>query len=276
MSPDVQPLSNSQRSGRLSTPGTGTAEEVASGRRYAIGFLGPTSFSAVFSKGENHHGGTEAATGRSVRDAYPVTTDKIHEGAKLLVLLLKNLSIYPKAGRRLNLLWDGGIISRPLFRLWYEEIARYTEHLNSPAADTLYECRDLSKTVWQNSRQRVDVNERMQMREWAKLFTGPDLTWEVIGIVSIVLETSSFSLMMSQVFAVMGLTALDTSDWDAMHSLNPDKDTDRSAFVDQMRTALDTCLSFCAECEVMNEVYLMLLIQDGCFLEYLKGDTSTY
>lgn len=78
-------------------------------------------------------------------------------------------------------------------------------------------------------------------------------------------------------FAAMGLTALSVKEWDLTRCRGlSNEGLERSQFIDLMRDALGTCLSFCVQCEAMNEVYLMLLILDACFLEHSKGDASEF
>nr|POF19908.1 hypothetical protein CFP56_52157 [Quercus suber] len=200
----------------LSTNASRTTKQHSNGSdgesskpRGAIGFLGPTSFSAVFEQDQGNRNEIKAIGTRSARPIQAMSASYIHKGSQVIMLLLRNLPMYQRAGRRLEYMWDAGIVSRPLFQLWHEEILTSFGHVVSTSTDMHEKCQELSKMVWQNTRRPVDVNEQMTMEEYARFFTGLNLRWEVVGI-----------------------------------------------------------------CEVMNEVYLMLLVQDGCLLEHFVADAN--
>lgn len=149
-----------------------------------IGFLGPTSFSAVFTENEGKLGVAESEDERETeaQSLAPIPQEKITQGAEVLALLY-NLPAYLKfAERWLNII-DGFSVSNPVFRLWIEQIWTAFGPILLQRSQSQLE--NLSELVWQNTRRPMQIHGQLTMREWAIAASGKNLRWEVIGTVSL-------------------------------------------------------------------------------------------
>lgn len=183
---DAQPIAGlpEQPAAGLHRRGNSPECTVDSAEAMTIGFLGPTSFSAVFTENDDTRSGSRTADFVQVGRLQPVTIRNIESGAELVAILLQNLPVYSEASPRLQYLWDGGVISPSLYRIWFEDIEHCFSQFISPARNSPERCRELSETIWFNSRRPIEISEQTTMRGWAGAFTGMHLRWEVVGIVS--------------------------------------------------------------------------------------------
>ncbi|KAI7540078.1 hypothetical protein KC331_g9375 [Hortaea werneckii] len=217
-----------------------------------VGFLGPTSYSAVFMENPNSLGVLEQ---EDVDDQLPppVSQDNINQGAEVLALL-KDMPIFKRFSQRFFERSDGLLVSEPAYRIWVDDLwAEYGSVLANGRREQL---RSLSEHVWQNTRSPLKTHGKMSAREWAKSATGPGLRWEVIGII----------------LSLTGLTAANLNDWDSIFHEVGDRYVDRATFSERMRKASEFCLCFCYESEVLNDLYIIFSYQDVVLTECIKGD----
>lgn len=176
-----------------STSGPETLESLAhqnanAGRfvpssREAVGFLGSTSFSSVFTDVADHVDHLEdniASLEETQLRADPLQCQK---GAEVLALLLKELPAYQKKIAHMNQIWEGALTSRRLLHIWTEEINKaFGELVGLPDTDPQWQA--ASNMVLCNTREPGSVDSSTSMEEWARSISGKGLKWEVVGLVS--------------------------------------------------------------------------------------------
>jgi hypothetical protein len=189
MSPDL----NSNRTAEPVQPSTQTSptQSTPSLRdklHNSIGFLGPTSFTAVFL--ENHESSNipqslnELSAGR---EPIIVSDADLQEGAEVLLVFLRCLPLCSKLHRRLYSAWDVGVVHEILVETWHTGAGQLFGDIDVEAigSELLEKCQVVSEKIWQNSNIENVINEDTTMQLWAKCFTGQQLRWEVIGTVSL-------------------------------------------------------------------------------------------
>ncbi|KAK4544723.1 hypothetical protein LTR36_003972 [Oleoguttula mirabilis] len=218
-----------------------------------VGFLGPTSYSAVFTE---HSGSLGIGDHEDLDDAPnlpPVTAEKIQQGAEVL-MLLRDIPLYETFTKRFFDLCDGIVVLRPVYRIWIDEL--WTEFGRLLVDGSPDELRSLSELVWRNTRRPMIVHGQMSAREWAKSASGRNLRWEVVGVI----------------LSMVGLTAVNLSNWDTIFETIRDRYVDRATFAERMRKVSEFCLCFCYESEVLNDIYVSFMYEDLVLVECIKGD----
>ncbi|KAF2764215.1 hypothetical protein EJ03DRAFT_34892 [Teratosphaeria nubilosa] len=223
-------------------------------RETKVGFLGATSYNAVFTENPVSLGPVEEPEDlEDVPTLPPVPPDKIETGAEVLALL-RDIPLYEKFSQRWFDLCDGILVMQPAYRIWIDELwTEWGQLLTTGNADQL---RSLSEMVWRNTRRPMKIHSQMTAREWAKSASGRGLRWEIVGII----------------LSFAGLIAVNLSNWDAIFDSIRHRYVDRATFAERMRKASEYCLCFCYECEVLNEIYISFMYEDLILVECLKGD----
>ncbi|RMY89464.1 hypothetical protein D0861_04237 [Hortaea werneckii] len=226
-------------------------ETSMSFREGNVGFLGPTSYSAVFTENLDSLRGLEH---EEIDDQLPapVSQSNINQGAEVLVLL-KDMQIYKRFSQRFFEICDGILVAEPAYRIWVDDL--WAEFGAVLATGRMEELRGLSELVWRNTRCPPKAHGNMSAREWAKSATGRSLRWEVIGII----------------LSLTGLTAANLSDWDSIFHEIGDHYVDRATFSERMRKVSELCLCFCYESEVLNDLYIIFSYQDVILTECIKA-----
>ncbi|CAK4031034.1 hypothetical protein AC578_3278 [Lecanosticta acicola] len=239
------------RNGASSGTSYTSPESTMSFRDSRSGFLGPTSYSAVYTENSN------ILATPDVEDAPDLpanfSADKIQQGAEVLSML-RDIPVYRRFTERWFELCDGIVVIQPVFRIWIDELWNaFGQILSDGKPDQL---RGLSELVWRNTRRPMKFNGNMTAREWAESASGHSLRWEVVGVV----------------LSLVGLIAVNLSNWDSIFDSIRERFVDRATFAERMRKASEFCLCFCYECEVLNDVYVAFMFEDLVLVESLKGD----
>lgn len=159
------------------------------------GFLGPTSFSAVYTENSNVWETPELQGEESIRVTTPA--EKIRQGVEVLCML-RDLPIYRKFVQKWFELCEGVIVYQPIFQVWMDELwSEFGQILEDGNPEQLHA---LSELVWRNTRRPMKVHGSMTAREWAKSASGRNLRWETCGMI------------LSQA----GLIAANLSSWDTI------------------------------------------------------------
>ncbi|KAK3075774.1 hypothetical protein LTR53_000599 [Teratosphaeriaceae sp. CCFEE 6253] len=224
-------------------------------REGKIGFLGPTSYSAVFSEFENPAslGVREIEEVEDAPELEPIPPERIQQGAEILALL-RDIPLYEKFTQRFFDLCDGILIMRPAYRVWVDEL--WSEFGRILLEGNPQDLRSLSELVWRNTRKPMKVHGQMTAHEWAKSASGRNLRWEIVGVI----------------LTLAGLIAINLSNWDTIFDNIRERYVDRATFAERMRKASEFCLCFCYEAEVLNDLYVCFMYEDLVLVECLKGD----
>ncbi|CZT25096.1 uncharacterized protein RCC_10825 [Ramularia collo-cygni] len=241
----LKPMEGSRQLSSYASPESATAFRDA-----RTGFLGPTSYSAVY---------TENSTILNTPDLndtpnFPaISAEKLQQGAEVLSLL-RDIPVYRRFTDRWFELCDGIILTRPVTQclldgLWLE----FGPILEEGRPEELL---SLSELVWRNTREPMKVRGDMTARDWAHSASGRNLRWESVGVI----------------LSLVGLISLSLNNWDAIFESIRERYVDRATFAERMRKASEYCLCFCYESEVLNDIYLCFMFEDLVLVECLKGD----
>lgn len=141
------------------------------------GFLGPTSFSAIFT--ENNH---NLEANEEDLEQLPIVQENISKGAEIISILVEDLAVMRKL-----MLYRSQVqlsfLPHKIGQLWYEGFPRNLR--------TTDELRNASWSVWQNTVRPMQIAPDTTMIDWAKQCTGSGLRWEVIGLVGVSLRLVS-------------------------------------------------------------------------------------
>jgi hypothetical protein len=222
------------------------------------GFLGPTSYSAVFTENPGSLSViTEPYDAEESSHLPPVSAEKIQQGAEVLSML-RDIPIYQRFTQRWFDLSDGIVVLQPIYRIWIDELwSEFGRLLQESNPEQL---RSLSELVWRNTRKPMKIHGNMTAREWAKAASGRNLRWEVVGVI----------------LSLVGLIAVNLSNWDSIFDSIREKYIDRATFAERMRKASEFCLCFCFESEVLNDIYVCFMYEDLILVECVKGDTRKF
>lgn len=220
------------------------------------GFLGNSSYSSIFTDAHGHldPDATEQPAGdRNSPPGSPLAADKIAKGAELLSLFC-DLDIWEKFLEREFEIADGVTVTRPIYSIWIREIRREFGDLlaNVTSEADLY---GLSQLVWHNTNTPWRASHATGT-QWALLSTGKNLRWETVGLI----------------FSLTGILVGSLSDWDAMFTCWRDTIKDRPTLARKLRDTVETCISFCKECETINDLFACLLFESTCLLGSVRGD----
>lgn len=152
-------------------------------------------------------------------------------------------------------LTESSVVLQPIFRIWFDRMWDEFEAVWTQARPD--QLRAVSELVWRNTRRPVETHGGMTPREWAGLATGKNLRWEVIGLI----------------LALVGLVAVNLSDWDAIFDDIRESIVDRVTFAERMRKASELVLCFCYECESLNDLYICFMYEGLMLIELIKGDS---
>ncbi|EMC94082.1 hypothetical protein BAUCODRAFT_36555 [Baudoinia panamericana UAMH 10762] len=247
------------------TPTSGEDRRTSSSASYAspegsmsfregkIGFLGPTSYSSIFTENPASLGPGENEAVEDTPNLPPVSAESIKSGAEILALL-RDIPLYEKFTQRWFDLCEGILVMQPAYRIWIDEL--WSEFGRLLVQGNPEQLRSLSELVWRNTRKPMKIHGNMTAREWAKAASGRNLRWEIVGII----------------LTLAGLIATNLSNWDSIFDNIRDRYIDRASFAERMRKASEFCLCFCYESEVLNDLYVCFMYEDLILVECLKGD----
>lgn len=196
-SPNVTPMEPTPTEDRRTSPSASYAspESSMSFRDSKVGFLGPTSYSAVLTEHSGSLGICDQEDVDHAPNLPPVSAEKIQQGAEILALL-RDMPVYEKFIQRFFEFCDGIVILQPVYRVWIDELwSEFGKLLIDGKPEQL---RSLSELVWRNTRRSMKVHGKMTAREWATSASGRNLRWEVVGVI----------------LSMAGLIAVNLSNWD--------------------------------------------------------------
>jgi hypothetical protein len=115
--------------------------------------------------------------------------------------------------------------------------------------------RHLSELIWSNTQTRLIFDGTTSPQQWIALGTGHNLRWEIPGLIG----------------AIVGLTARTLMDSDSLfkeHSIS------RASLTKKMSEAADSCVSFCRECDTLDDMFIWLLMENQPLTSAIRGEGS--
>ena len=181
-----------------------------------------------------------------------ISPDRILRGCEALAFLKDKFMVNSFIGRWYEICdGAGGCCIEPIMKEWLMKLWQtYGNILSEQQPDKL---RKLSESIWRNSQTSLKFDGDTTALEWARLATGHNLRWVVVGLIA-----STIGLL---------ATTLDASD----ERLKSHKIT-RQALVKKMANIVESCLGFCRENDVIDDMYIWLLLEYSGLLQAIKGD----
>ncbi|ROV93166.1 hypothetical protein VMCG_08741 [Cytospora schulzeri] len=224
--------------------------------RRNIGFLGPTSHSNILYEGlgilEPVSSDLEA-TIDSQQQNITVTNDRIIQGCKVLSFF-KNRSMINRFVAHWYDICDGtqGMVPEFIMKEWLQKLwFHFGDVLVNQNPDKI---RRLSETIWRNTLTSLVFNGQTTVLEYTRLATGPNLRWETLGLAAV----------------IIGMCAIETPPSD--QQLFTEHKITRSCLLRMMKDISEDCLGFCRHCEVLDDMFIWLLLEDSCLVGAVRGD----
>lgn len=217
------------------------------------GFLGITSYRSIFTE-------NQVSLGIDNTDQDPECTvyigdEKIQKGVEILSLLT-HLPAFERFIARWFDISQGILVIEPMVKQWTE--ALWSFHGDVLVNRDPQQMRQLSELVWRNTQRPLKFDGTTTARRWANMCTGPQLRWEVVGIL----------------FAMVGLCAATVPQSDPIFSLLKDIGMDRGILSRTMNNAADTCQDFCNASDVLHDLYLWLIYENFVLTCSIRGDAD--
>ncbi|KAI0160009.1 hypothetical protein GGR52DRAFT_582675 [Hypoxylon sp. FL1284] len=217
-------------------------------------FLGETSLASIFADGL---GGCDSASpdlSFSHTQKIRLSHDRIVQGCKALSFLKDNSSILRLVSRWYEICEDEGCVClEPIMKEWLRGLSiHHGDVLRDQDPEKIGRLVDL---LWRNTQTSLVFDAKATATQWARLGTGPNLRWEVIGLMA----------------AIAGQSA---STPEPFGQFSKKHDLAHPSFPRQMNEVSEACLSFARECEVLGDMYVWLLMENYCLTSMVKGEHS--
>ncbi|KAF2807241.1 uncharacterized protein BDZ99DRAFT_573110 [Mytilinidion resinicola] len=205
-------------------------------------YLGATPYSAVLDENEMHLNFPPAQT---IVPSSVAALSKVHirKGAEILSLL-KDMSLFEKLINYWMTLSHGYIVIAPMMKIWTSSLwAVHHRALETQKPEALLK---MAETISLNTIKPLRFDGKTTPREFAASCTGEQLRWEVVGIV----------------FAAVGVVLMSLMDGNPLFYNDNDEPIDRKQLALKVWDASESCLSFCNDFDILNDVFLWLLFEN--------------
>ncbi|KAJ9130756.1 C6 transcription [Pleurostoma richardsiae] len=236
-----------------------------SGARVNPGFVGDTSYSSIFSEGLGNLELAGIDLEAPPAQAMTISNERIVRGCQTLFFLKDRHMVNRFVSRFYEINEDTGgmggqlMIKEWLQKLWIQHgdvlVGQTCLSGHLPGHQDPQKIRRLSELIWRNTQKPLAFDGKTTAMEWLALGTGPNIRWEVIGLIA----------------AEIGMcaTCLDPSEpFFTEHKVT------RHVLSRKMLEISQTCLSFCRECEMLDDMFIWLLLENACLHRAVKGDRS--
>lgn len=181
-----------------------------------------------------------------------VTNSRVTQGCRVLAFFKNKSMITQFIGR----FYDdregvGGIILAPIMKEWLHQL--WLCHSDTLTSQDPVKIRRLSERIWRNTLSPLEYDGSTTAMEYARGGSGLNLRWEVIGLIC---STASF-----------GIVEAPSSD-----QMFIDYQVSRSCLLEKMREISEKCLVFCRYCEVLDDMFIWLLVEYSINIQSTKGD----
>lgn len=185
-------------------------------------------------------------------DNIVVTNARITQGCKLLATL-QNRSMITHFVQRLYEISHGSVtrVMPQMMMEWLNQL--WAVHGDTLASQEPVAIRKLSERIWRNTLATLNYDGDTTVLAYAQASGGLNLRWEVIGLIC--------SMAASAV-----LEAAPTDHIFDEHQVT------RSCLGDRMKETIEKCLEFCRYCEVLDDLFVWLLLDYAAIVQATKGD----
>lgn len=234
------------------------------------GYLGPTSYSAIFH--ENELGATQEdfseQTTNAIYSEYDIgkpaargkcnleAQEHIDQGVRILQRFPDKLlcdRLIERYFEVCDVMLPEPLIYHVTRSIWstygtYLKEPRSTEQLSIMSGD-------LCKTAM------TPVSSSSSTEEWMESVSGRRLRWEMLG----------------NIFSVLGLSVMTMSDWDPLFAtMNNGSPYNKRDYGGKMRECAEACLALCNDVDAVNEFVVGLMSSAYALQSFYEGDASMF
>ncbi|KAK9799182.1 putative Transcription factor domain-containing protein [Seiridium cardinale] len=214
-------------------------------------YIGDNTFKSIFKENLGSLGIVTSDLDSSEQQSDPVAAESIVQGCRLLSFLKDRHLVNAFVTQWFDVCEGSddvaleGIVKVWLRKMWL----CHGEVLEQQDPDKLHR---LSELLWRNSQTQLVFDGNTTAEEWADLATGPNLRWEVIGIIA-------------------GIIGICATYCDSSHSIFKEHNVVRLTLAKQVHAISSACVSFSRKCNTLNDLFVWLLIEDAVCNSILKG-----
>ncbi|KAI1138345.1 hypothetical protein F5Y05DRAFT_36594 [Hypoxylon sp. FL0543] len=218
------------------------------------GFLGETSYISIFEDGLGSSGISNQDLESSHVQKVKLSHDRITQGCKALSFLRDNSMLIRLVSRWYEICEDEGCICiEPIMKEWLWGL--WPHHGDVLRDQNTEKIRRLCESVWRNTQTQISFSKNMTATQWARSSTGPNLRWEVVGLIAALAGQCAS-------------TPEPSNRYSRTHKFT------HPSFPRQMLEISEACLSFCRECDALGDLFAWLLMENYCLTAKIKGETS--
>ncbi|CAJ2510351.1 Uu.00g050540.m01.CDS01 [Anthostomella pinea] len=216
------------------------------------GFLGATSFTSIFTENLGKFGVQQMET--SYLQRIPISDDRIARGCQVLSFLKNRVLVNQFVARYFEICEGAGIICpEPIMKKWLMKLQLH--HGDTLRDQDPEKIRRLCELLWRNTQSPLVFNEGTSAMQWARSATGPNIRWEVIGLIAAIIGQCANTLRPSDRFL-------------------KEHNVVRPKFPRQMNDVANTCMAFCRDCEALDDLFLWLAMENAVLTSTMLGDGS--
>lgn len=222
--------------------------------RRNTGFQGPTSHITILSEGLGILEPASDLESMYQQQTIVVTNERVTQGCKVLMFFMNKSMITQFIGRWYEHCEGSDVITiEPVMKEWMQQL--WNHHGNVLTNQEPAKIRKLSESVFRNTLTSLEFNGQTTAREWARMSSGPNLRWETLGLIAL----------------YVGFCVLETPAEDQLYI---DNRVSRECLMGQVKEISERCLAFCRVCEVLDDMFVWLLIAHSVIISVIKGDRS--
>jgi hypothetical protein len=209
------------------------------------------SFRSIFKENFENLGNFATDFSSSQHQNTPVGAESIARGCRLLSFLRNRWLVNDFVDKWFEVCEGADDISiEAVVKAWLRQLwLCHGEVLETQDPDRLYR---LSELLWRNTQTPIVVNGNMSIMEWIDLATGPNIRWEVIGIIA----------------AIVGICARYC---EPSYPIFKKHNVDRLTLAKQVNSVSNTCVTFSRKCAAVNDLLVWLLVEDWICSALVKG-----
>lgn len=181
-----------------------------------------------------------------------VTSTRITQGCKVLSFF-KNRNIVTRFINR----WHEGcqgsdtLYIGPITKEWIRQLWLF--HGDALSSENPVKIRKLSERIWRNTLAPLEFDGETSAVEYARLGSGLNLRWEVLGAIATCIGFAVIEAPLSDpIFLEIGVS--------------------RACVLAKMQEIAEKCLVFCRYCEVLDDMFIWLLLEYSSLIYALKGN----
>ncbi|KAK8040854.1 hypothetical protein PG994_013861 [Apiospora phragmitis] len=218
-------------------------------------FLGSTSVTSMLTEDLEKLGVPSMDLQTFSAQSVAISYDRITKGCEVLAFLKNNMMVNQFIDCFYGA-WEGDVAFciEPIMKMWLMELWRFHgDVLKSQNPDKI---RQLCELIWRNTQSPLIYDGKTSPKQWILLSTGANVRWDVIGLMACYVATA----------AAAG---------DSSKRLLAEYQITREAVMSSMVDIAANCLTFCRECEILDDTFLWLAAEYYGFISFVKGDISS-